>query len=222
VFGPSGGLSFVLGDPVQKVRTMFKWICLAVAVSALTVLAWLVNDVRLHIRQSSQVVHATGQTVNEHLPTIVDRTRRTTDTVAEHLPEIVAKARQSTETLAELAEDIRQLKELAGVSNTTRDKNLVAYADSVLDCIEASGGTIGLKKTFGGSGLRNTLPVKEWVVAARKEALFLTVVAKSKKELVTRLADSKFGSPWQIQVGGQEPVTLLDWLKANHAATKEL
>jgi hypothetical protein len=201
---------------------MFKWICLIAAVIFLTVLAWLVNDVRLQIRQSSQVVHATGQTINEHLPTIVDKTRKTTDTLAEHLPEIVEKTRKSTETLAELAEDIRQLKELAGVTNTARDKNLVAYADSVLDGIETSGGTIGLKKTFGGSGLKNTLPAKEWVVAARREALFLTAVAKSKKELITRLAENKFGSPWYIQFGDKQPVTLLDWLKANDAATADL
>lgn len=201
---------------------MFKWICLAVAVIFLMVLLWLVNDVRMQIRESSQVVHATGQSINDHLPTIVDKTRKTTDTVAENLPEIVEKTRKATETMAELAEDIRQLKELAGVSSSARDKNLVAYAESVLECIEASGGTIGLKRPLGGSGLKNPLPAREWSVAARKEALYLTVVAKSKKELLRRLTENKFGSPWYLQVGGQEPVTLLDWLRANHAATRDL
>lgn len=199
---------------------MFKWLCLVVAVIFLTVLTWMVNDMRLQVRQSGQVVHATGQTVNDHLPTIVDKTRKTTDTVAEHLPEIVEKSRTFTETMAELAGDIRQLKELAGVSNAARDKNLVAYADSVLDYIEASGGTIGLKK-IGGGGLKNALPAKDWCVAARKEALVLTVVAKSKTDLLKRLTENKFGSPWYIQVGGQDPVNLLSWLSANHAATKD-
>ena len=201
---------------------MFKWTCLTVASIFLGVLIWLVNDVRLEIRRSSAVVHTTGQTINEQLPTIVDKTRKTTDTVAQSLPEILEKTRTSTETLAELAEDIRQLKELAGVANTTRDKNLVAYAASVLDAIETSGGNIGLKKALGGSGLKSTLPAKEWVVAARKEALVLTLLAKSKHELLTRLAVNKFGSPWYIQLAGQEPMTLQDWLKANHVATKEL
>jgi hypothetical protein len=207
--------------PNSQVRTMFKWTCLAVAVVFLALFAWLLNDVRVLIRDSSQIVHTTGQTVNQHLPTIVDKTRKTTDTLADHLPEIVEKTRTSTETLAGLAEDIRQLKELAGVSNTARDKSLVAYADSVLDAIDSSGGTIGVTKTFG-KGLKSTLPAKEWVVAARKEALFLTAVTTSKKELMTRLSVTKFGFAWYIQFGEQEPVPLADWLKARHPATKEL
>lgn len=201
---------------------MFKWICFSAAVFFLSVLTWMVNDVRLKVHQSSGVVLTTGKTINEQLPAIVDKTQKTTDTVAQNLPEILEKTRTSTETLAELAEDIRQLKELAGVAHTARDQNLVKYATSVLEAIDVSGGTIGLKKALGGSGLKSTLPAKEWVVAARKEALVLTAITKSKKELLNRLATNKFGSPWMIQLPDQQPVSLLDWLKANHAATKEL
>jgi hypothetical protein len=201
---------------------MFKWACLAVATLFLSALGWMVNDVRLEIRRSTDLVRTTGQTVNEHLPTLVDRSRKATDTLAENLPEIVAKTKTTTETLAELAEDIRQLKELAGVSHTARDRNLVAYADSLLDAVEASGGTIGLKKTFGGSELKNAAPAKEWVSAARKEALVLTALAKSQKELANRLAKNKFGASWYVQVPGREPVPLLDWLRANHAPSRDL
>jgi len=160
--------------------------------------------------------------VNEHLPIIVEKSRTSADIIAENLPTIVEKTRTTTETLAELAEDIRQIKELLGVAHSARDQNLVAYADSVLKSIEASGGSIGLKKSLGGSGLKQPLPAKEWAVGARKEAVYLTVVAKSKKELVTRLANNWLGSPWYIQIEGREPVKLLDWLKVHHAATKEL
>ena len=201
---------------------MFKWLCLAVAVIFLVVLGWMVNDIRLQVRQTSHVVHDTGQTVNEHLPIIVEKSRTSTDLVAEHLPAIIETTRTTTETLAELAEDIRQLKELLGVAHTARDQNLVAYADSVLKSIEASGGTMGLKKSLGGSGLKHPVPAREWAVGARKEAVYLTVVAKSKKELVTRLANNWLGSPWYIQVEGKDPVKLLDWLKLHHAATEEL
>jgi hypothetical protein len=90
-----------------------------------------------------------------------------------------------------------------------------------LDNIEASGGTIGLKKSLG-SGLKGAIPAQEWVVGARKEAVVLTVLSNSKKEFVTRLTRNKFHFPWYIQFGENEPVTLLDWLKANHPATKEL
>jgi hypothetical protein len=201
---------------------VFKWACLGVATIFLIVVGWMVNDVRLEIRRSTDVVRTTGQTVNEHLPTLVDRSRKATDTLAENLPEIVAKTKTTTETLAELAEDIRQLKELAGVSHTARDRNLVSYADSVLDTIEASGGKIGVKRGFGSSELKNPIPAKEWVVAARKEALLLTVLAKSQKELADRLMKNKFGSPWYLQVPGREPTPLLEWLKANHAASRDL
>jgi hypothetical protein len=201
---------------------MFKWVCLGVAVVFLVLLTWMLNDLRLEVRRSGQMVQEAGRTINENLPGIVEKTRKTTDTLAENLPELVEKTRTTADTLAELAADLRQLKELAGVANTVRDKNLVAYATSLLDAIDASGGQIGLKKTFGGSGLKNLVPAKEWVVSARKEALLLTVLARSKTELMTRLAKNKFGSHWYIQIGDKEPMTLMDWLKANHPATKEL
>lgn len=201
---------------------MFKWCCLAVAVVFLVLVSWMLNDMRLEVRRSSQIVHTSGQTVNEHLPAIVDRTKQATETVVENLPEMVEKARTTTETLAELSADIRQLKELAGISSATRDKNLVAYADSVLDHLEASGGVIGLKKQLGGKGLKNMTPASEWVTATRKEAVVQIALAGSKQDLLKRLANNKFGSPWYIQWEGKEPVTVLDWLKANHAATREL
>ncbi len=183
---------------------MFKWTCLAVAVGFFTLLSWMLNDLRLEAHRTGQRIHDTGEIIHEHLPAIVEKTRTT------------------AETLAELAEDLRQLKELAGVAHTVRDKNLVSYATSLLDAVETSGGTIGLKKTLGGSGLKNIVPAREWVVAARKEALLLTVLAKSKTELMTRLAKNKFGSHWYLQIGDREPMTLMDWLKANHPPTKEL
>jgi hypothetical protein len=163
----------------------------------------MVNDIRLRARES------------------LDAVRHSTEAVNEHLPQIVEKTRLTTETLADLAQDIRQLKELAGVSQTARDKSLVAYASEVLDRIEGSGGTIGQKKTFG-SGLKNGMPASEWVVGARKEALLLTVLAQSKHEMLQRLAKTKFGSPWYIQFGEQEPTTLEAWIRANHPGSKAL
>jgi len=183
---------------------MFKWTCLTVAVLFLSLLGWMANDTRQEVRRSTQSVQASGDIVNEHLPIIVEKTRIT------------------TETLAELSADLRQLKELAGVAGTARDQNLVAYADSALDQIEKSGGSIGLKKTLGGNGLKNTLPAKEWVVGARKEALLLTVLVKSKEELASRLMKNKFGSSWHIQFGDKDAVPLFNWLRENHMASNEL
>jgi hypothetical protein len=200
---------------------MFKWTCLAIAVVFLLVIGWMVNDLRLQVRQSLQTVDSAGRTINDNLPALVERTRKTTDTVSERLPEIVEKIQKTTEVVAELSEDLNQLKELAGVTNTMRDKNLVAYADSVLKAIESSNGTIGLKKTVG-RGLKNTLPARVWAVGARKEALFLTLLVRSKSEMVTRLCKTKLGFNWYMQIGDAEPLPLLDWLKEHHPETRDV
>jgi hypothetical protein len=218
---------------------MFKWVCLGVAAVFLTAAGWMLNDIRLQVRKSTGIVETAGESVNENLPAILEKSRQTTDTVSKNLPEVVAKAKASTEALAknlprvvervdrttevlaDLAEDVRLLKELAGVNTAVRDKSLVAYANSVLKKVETSGGVIGLRKAFG-AGLKNTRPAAEWVVGARREALFLSLLVKSKKEMLTRLAKNKFGSHWYIQVPDQAPVTLLDWLKENHPESKDL
>src|SRR5262249_44686456 len=125
---------------------MFKWSCLAVAVVFLSVLGWMVNDVRLEIRRSTELIQITGHTVNEQLPAIVDKGEKATNTLTEHLPEIVQKTRTTMDAVSELAGDIHQIRELLVGTQTARDTNLVTYASSVLKTIEASGGKIGLKR----------------------------------------------------------------------------
>lgn len=183
---------------------MFKWACLAVAAAFLGFLGWVAYDIRCQVRDSTETLRTAGHTVNEHLPAVVEKTHAT------------------TETLADLSADVRQLKELAGATGGVRDQNLVAYADGALKHIAESGGTVGLKKVLGGKGLKNELPAGEWVAGARKEAVFLVAVVRSRQELATRLVKNKFGSPWYIQVGDREPVSLLDWLRENHPASKDL
>jgi hypothetical protein len=200
---------------------MFKWLCLGVAVVFLAVVCWMINDIRLHVRRSAGVVNEAGQNINEHLPAIVQKSRQATETLSKNLPPMVDHAAAAAEELAELAADIRQLKELAGVTNTVRDQNLLAYANSLLRTIETSGGVIGVKKTFS-QGLKNTRPAAEWAVGARKEALFLSLLVKSKKEMLTRLAKTKFGSHWYIQLPDKQPATLLDWLRENHPGSRDL
>jgi hypothetical protein len=202
---------------------MFKWICLATAVGFLGALTWMLNDVRLAIHHSGESVRSTAQTVNQHLPAIVEKTKKTTDTLAEHLPGIVEQTHKVTETVSALTEDIRQVRELLALASTPRDQNLMAYAKSALTAVEATDGSIGLKKVRGGKGLKNSVPVKEWVAGAGREALVLTALGKSKKELVVSLARNWLRSPWYLQVDSMaEPVPLLEWLKANHPPTAEV
>jgi len=175
---------------------MFKWICLAIALVVVAGLAWMVNDLRSELKQAVHTLNA-------------------------HLPEMVEKTRKGTDTLAELSEDVRQLKELGGMTAQARDQGLVAYANSVLDFVAASDASIGSPKLVG-SGLKDPLPAAEWVVGARKKAVILVAVCRSKKELLGRLCDKVVGTKWYIQKGSAEPVPLLDWIKANHPESKNL
>jgi ABC-type transporter Mla subunit MlaD len=210
---------------------MYKWLWLGVAVVSLGAALWMLNDIRLQVRQSSatiqdagltlQSLKTTSKTVNEKLPRIVERTNKTSDVVATQLPRVVERIDSTTETLAELSADVRQLKQLAGLTGKARDEGLTAYANSLLDKIAASGGAIGNKKVVG-SGLKNKRPAAEWVVGARREALFQLLLAKSKKEMLDRLAKTALGGHWYIELPGKEPMTLTDWAKENHPESKGL
>ena len=176
---------------------MFKWTCFGFAVLVTAALGWVVNDLRLQVK-------------------------RTTTLLNESLPQVLANTKKSTETLAKLSDDIKGLRDLAGVRGRS-DESLVAYADSVLDLIEASGGQIGVEAVIG-KEMKDVLPAVEWVANARKEALLAAVpLSKSKAEVLHRLTTTAFlRSPWLIQFEGADPVPLADWLRANHAETKEL
>lgn len=200
---------------------MFKWLCFGLAVVFVTAILVMVNDIRVQVHRSAQVVLAAERSITDNLPVIVEKTRTTADTISGSLPEVVERVQTATEVMAELAEDIRQLKELAGLSHNPRDKNLIAYADDVLKTIEATGGVIGVHNNIR-AGLKNTKPVKDWVSGARKEALFLTLLVSTKKDMARRLAKTKLGFNWYIQPPGKSPKPLLDWLKANHPETKQL
>ena len=161
------------------------------------------------------------ETLSKNLPQVVARVDKITLTMSENLPDLLDRVSKTSEVIAELAEDIRQLKELAGVTSSARDKSIVAYANSLLSAVEASGGVIGVKKTLS-KGLKNPRPASEWVVGARREALILTILVKSKKEMLTRLSKTKLGAQWMIELPGQEPMTLIDWLQKNHPESKEV
>lgn len=174
---------------------MFRWLCLALAVATVTGFAWMINDLRIELKRSVT-------TLNESLPIILDNTKK------------------GTETLVVLSQDIKQLRDLAGVSTQGRDTSLVGYADGVLDFIESLDAEIGIQKKVLGSGLKDVHSAKQWVVSARKEALWLTFRASSQEELLQRLCTNKFGSKWFIQFPGKPPVVLIDFVKANHRRTE--
>ena len=167
-----------------------KWLYFGLAVVATAAVLFLLNDLRLQARSATV-------TVNDKLPRILDKTERT------------------AETMAALSADVRDLRELAGLPQAGgRDATLVRYADRVLDRVAATGGQVGTKPLIG-KGLKDPQPAAEWVAGARKEAVWLTFRATSRHELVERLAETKFGSAWLIQLPGGDPVPLRDWIAAN-------
>jgi len=65
-------------------------------------------------------------------------------------------------------------------------------------------------------------PAADWVRDERREAAFLAVLGKSKKQMLDGIVRTKLGFSWYVQLPGKKPVKLLDWLKENHAETREL
>lgn len=177
-------------------ESAFRWICLAIAMLALFGLGWMLNELRANLK-------------------------RTADTLNNDLPRILANTKASTETLKLLAEDLKNLRNLAGVSSGSRDRSLVTYADSVLDLIERQQARIGKEKLFGKS-LANPMPANEWAVGARREALYQSFRARSRRQMLERLSKTLTGKTWYIQFEDAKPIPLLDWLLENHPESLDL
>ena len=181
-----------MSPPAAAPRAL-SWLYHALAIVAFVILIFLLNDLRREF-------HRTGETVNRHLP------------------EILEKTRTSTETLARLSEDIRQLRDLAGATDA-RDTTLAKYADQLLDAIEAMpDARIGVEAIIG-SALKDARPAKEWTADARKEAVYLAFAASSRQELLERLTKNKFGRDWLIQEGDAPSMKLIDWLNGKRPTT---
>ncbi len=176
-----------------------------------------------HLPQLLTRTTTLAQALDQRLPQILTRMDKITQEVGTNLPAAVAQTKQIADTLSTLAADIREYREIwTGVHAVTRDASVVHYANSVLNFLDGQDAKIGLKKKGSGDELKSAVPAKEWVAGARKKAAFLTVVAKDRKDLLDRLSKNKFGSPWQIQVKGQPPLPLHDYLKAHHEESKKL
>jgi len=180
--GSRGGAPAIPASPASP----FRWVALAVAAAFGATLLWMLNDLRIEAKRAST-------------------------TVNEHLPQVLANVQQSTAAMAQLAKDLENLRDLAGVANVSRDRSLVGYADEILDLLEKQPGAIGLDKVLG-SGMKSTVPVAEWVRAARKEAIWLTFRANSKRELLERLGKTKFGADWYYAPPTGAPVRLIDFI----------
>jgi hypothetical protein len=210
---------------------MFKWACLAVATAFLAFVAWVLNDIRVEVKRTSERLHTTadqfdktGEKINEDLPAILEKTRKATDALGDDLPQIVVKTRNVADTLSEAAADIKKLKAAIARLKTERDPELVAYADSVLDFVGKTSAVIGTKPIVSlvGGGLQNPVPARAWAASARNDAILATILNRSKLGVLTSLTSNTLNMPWIMEFPGRQRVLMLDWLKANHPETQAL
>lgn len=168
---------------------VFRWSCFALAALVSALVLWMLNDVRREMARTNAIVAA-------------------------QLPTILENVKTGTTTLAQVSGDIDKLRDLLG-AGTPRDRSLVAFADGVLDFLDAQPGQIGLDKLVG-DGLKDLVDVPAWVAAARKEALWLSFRATSKADLLARLAKNRYGSDWWYAPPSGPPVKLAELVLQQH------
>ena len=193
---------------------MFKWVCLLVAVVALSAFGWMLNDIRIQLRS------LTVQT-DQHLPRILTNTEQITSQLDRNLPHLLTKASTAIDNLAELSDTLAQYRGVMGtVHAASQDKDLFSYGTSILDLIAGQKATIGIQKTAAERPAKPPLPAKQWVAAARKHNNFLSLVASSKADVLHGLARTDTATPWFIKLEDQAPRLLADWIKEAHPPSK--
>jgi hypothetical protein len=212
--------------------SVFKWVCLLVAVAALSAYGWMLNDVRLEVKELARKADkladkadALVTRTDKDLPRILTQAEQVTRTVDMQLPPLLAHAETTADNLTDLSENLRQSKALLGVVHgASPDKSLLAYGASLLDLVgQQPKATIGVKKPGPARGLARPIPAKTWANNARKDAHFLSLIAKNKSEVLHGLARTMTAAPWYIQMGEQAaPRLLADWLQENHPDSKGL
>jgi hypothetical protein len=71
---------------------MFKWVCLLVAIAALSAFGWMLNDVRLRIKDLTEIA-------DKQLPPLLTEARRVTDQLDRHLPKLLTQTDQAATTI---------------------------------------------------------------------------------------------------------------------------
>jgi hypothetical protein len=213
---------------------MFKWVCLLVAVVALSVFGWMLNDIRLQVhgvteradKQLDRVDKLTKQ-LEDHLPHLLATSEKAANTVETHLPTLV----NDTETVAEHLDTVtRRLAESRGLLGRlsanpfteSKNKELDSYGGDVLDLVGKQNATIGVQQPGSAAGLRKTMPAKAWAGAHREEAHSLSATAVSKTEMLRDLTRSNTKAPLLIQFGDAAPRLLSDWIRENHPESRSL
>jgi hypothetical protein len=228
---------------------MFKWTCLGVAVVALAAFGWMLNDLRLQVQavaaradrlasRADELVEKTDNRLppllsqaeqiaaqlNRHLPRILAQTEKATAAVNAQLPPLLAESETTVERLADLADGLRQYRALMGVVHGAgQNKDLLSYGASILGLVGGQNATIGVKKPGTAGPLKHPMPAKQWAAAAQPELPFLSLIAKTKGEVLHGLAHTRsLAGPLQIQLADAAPRLLADWIQEMHPESKDV
>ena len=170
----------------------------------------------------TQAEQATAQ-LDRHLPRILAQTEKAVDAVNQQLPPLLANADTAVVNLAELSSNLRQYKGLMGVvHNGKQNKDLFSYGASILSLLGEQNAVIGVKKPGPKKVLEHPVPAKQWAAAAQPDVHFLSLIAKSKEDVLHGLARTGSAAPWQIQFADQAPRLLADWIREVHPASKDV
>jgi hypothetical protein len=227
---------------------MFKWSCLAVAVVALTAFGWILNDMRMEVqglalkadrladkadamlaktdqqlpRILAQTEKATEQ-LDKHLPRILTQTEKATETINSQLPALLAQSEIALDNISELSGSFKQYKGLMGVVHAaSQNKGLFSYGASILSLLDGSNATIGVKRSGPGAGLKHAMSAKAWASGAHTDVHFLSLVSKTKEDMLHGLARSNSLVALHIQDGDQPPRLLAAWIKEMHPESKDV
>ena len=122
--------------------------------------------------------------------------------------------------LKELTTQVKELRELAGLQGGYQ-REAVRYASGVLAKIESLAGR-GVRVVTKGMGGKSE-PLEEWIIGARREALALVFMTKSKQAFLRELCQSlALNRPFHLRFATGEETPLADWLRANHPETAAL
>jgi hypothetical protein len=225
---------------------MFKWVCLLVAIVALGGLGWMLNDMRMEVKtlvekadrltsqaevllsktdeQLPRIMAQTEKVTNQldsHLPRILRTTEKAGETINSQLPTLLNHSETAVDSITDLSDSFKQYKGLMGVVHAaTKHEGLFSYGASILGFLGGSDATIGVKKP--GGGLKHAMPAKAFAAAAQGDVHFLSLVSKSKEDMLHGLARSKSLTALHIQVGDKPPQLLAAWLKETHPESKDL
>ncbi|MCA9136266.1 MAG: hypothetical protein KDB00_05895 [Planctomycetales bacterium] len=196
---------------------MFKWACLTTAIVFGLVVLYMIHDLKRDVTGSLQSAQQAVSKANVALETVNDK-----------LPTIVDEVKKGTETLSGVAEDVKLLKSVAGISQNDRGlRGIANYVDEIQralgDETEGKDATIKVEAVIG-SSLKDVESAREFLVGLNKEAIYILAVAKSKEEALWRVCHGGLPrrAPYYIAFPNEEPVLLDTFIKQIHPESANL